>query len=378
MAVSQVADFYAALSATRKAGCDALRAAGPVVKMDGIFRVTQREHVLEALNNPQVFSSFHRPRGGSGFDVVDLPAIPTGLDPPDHTRYRKVLQPLFGPHVLEEVLPAFTEQAATLIGTIVGDGACNALPAVIIPYVNLGLMTLCGLPSQDAAAVNQLKHTIHSPPNANSYRRAVLELVNYVAQKIRERRANPSRFSGAFCRMATLLSEKDAVAAAYSMIGGASDGQGSVIAYALAALACDPQLRRALRDDPEQIKPFVGEILRLQPPVANLMRVCTQDFTIGGVTIPAGAPVALDLSAANREETDNMCLAAPNRQWTFGHGPHRCPGDRIARAQIAVLITEWLRRIPEFELQPGHSTRLDAVFQGTPFALPSLPLRWAA
>jgi len=86
------------LAEDRGVGWKTLRDAGPVVFMNGYYYVTRREDVLAALRNPKVFSSrlALQPPGSP------LPVVPLAFDPPEHTRYRKILQPYFSPHALSK------------------------------------------------------------------------------------------------------------------------------------------------------------------------------------------------------------------------------------------------------------------------------------
>jgi cytochrome P450 len=160
----------------------------------------------------------------------------------------------------------------------------------------------------------------------------------------------------------------------------------TTIAFVFLALASTPQLRAVLCRDPEQIGSFVDEILRLEPPEAGgAVRMCARDTTIGDVTIPAGSVVLLRLASANREDSDDIAVAdgriVRHRHWTWGAGPHRCLGAGLVQAELTVLIREWLRRIPDFEVVPGWPPDIDALVRqvagrGEGFRVRRLSLRW--
>src|ERR1700744_772892 len=99
------------MSLDRGAGWAALREAGPVVLSDGWYALTRRADVLAALRNPSVFSS------RKAFEVVGspLPLVPAAFDPPEHTRFRRILQPFFSPHALAVILPSIQSQAIDII-----------------------------------------------------------------------------------------------------------------------------------------------------------------------------------------------------------------------------------------------------------------------
>jgi cytochrome P450 len=105
------------LAEDRGVGWKTLRDAGPVVFMNGYYYLTRREDVLAALRNPKVFSStILQPPSDP------LPVIPLAFDPPQHTRYRKILQPYFSPTALDKSRPVLQRHATEMIGALAGQG----------------------------------------------------------------------------------------------------------------------------------------------------------------------------------------------------------------------------------------------------------------
>jgi len=117
-------DYYSLpMAADRGVGWKVLRDAGPVVFMNGYYYITRREDVLAALRNPEVFSSrlALQPPGSP------IPVIPLAFDPPEHTRYRKILQPFFSPHGLSKSRPVLHRHAADMIDAIASRGECEVM-----------------------------------------------------------------------------------------------------------------------------------------------------------------------------------------------------------------------------------------------------------
>ena len=89
----------------------------------------------------------------------------------------------------------------------------------------------------------------------------------------------------------------------------------------------------------------------------------TRPVTVAGITLPAGAQVRLCLGAINRDGSDAISGndlvmdGKVHRHWGYGGGPHRCLGSHLARMELNLVVTEWLSRIPEFELPPDISQR---------------------
>jgi cytochrome P450 len=118
----------------------------------------------------------------------------------------------------------------------------------------------------------------------------------------------------------------------------------------------------------------------LEPPAPIVPRVTTQSVTVAGVTLQAGTRVRLCLAAINRDDSDDISTnevvmdGKVHRHWGFGGGPHRCLGSHLARLELTLIVNEWLKRVPDFELAPGYTPEI--VFPANTFALASLPLRY--
>ncbi len=132
------------LAEDRGVGWKTLRDAGPVVFMNGHYYLTRREDVLAALRNPKVFSStILQPPSDP------LPVIPLAFDPPQHTRYRKILQPYFSPTGLSKSRPVLQRHAAEMIAAFAGQGECEVMADFARLYPFQAFLDLYGLPLED-------------------------------------------------------------------------------------------------------------------------------------------------------------------------------------------------------------------------------------
>src|ERR1700738_629750 len=129
------------MAADRGIGWKALCDAGPVVFMDDWFYLTRREDVLAVQRNPELLHS------DKAFDMLGspLPLVPISFDPPEHTRFRKILQPFFSPHTLKEMLPSLQQQAIEVMEQVAAQGECEVVADVAIPYPSQVFLTLFGL-----------------------------------------------------------------------------------------------------------------------------------------------------------------------------------------------------------------------------------------
>jgi cytochrome P450 len=365
----------------RGRGWAVVREAGSVVKMGDFYYVTRREDVVDALRRPELFSS------KKAFDILGspIPLVPISFDPPDHTRYRKILQPFFSPRTLGAMLPSLQQQIEELIDDLAAAGECEAVSGIAEPYPSQVFLTLFGLPVADRDRLMVWKDAVialaDSPNLEGVDLTPALELFAYLNETIAARRKEPGE--DILSQLVTgeeALNDQDAIGLSFLFVLAGLDTVTASIGFALHELARDPELRRSLVADPERIPEFVEEVVRLEPPAPVLPRVTTAEVTIGGVTLPPDTFVRLCLGSANREEglvatPDDVLLdGVAHRHWGFGGGPHRCLGSHLARMELKLVVTEWLRRVPEFELAPGTEPRIP--FPANTFSLQSLPLRY--
>jgi hypothetical protein len=314
-----------------------------------------------------------------------LPLVPIAFDPPEHTRFRHVLQPFFSPHTLGEMLPALQQQAVDIVGAVAARRECEVMADIAIPYPSQVFLTLFGLPLEDRDRLIAWKDGVINLADRPSLEGVdltpALELFSYLTDAINERRQNPDR--DILSQVLTgehALDDAEAIGLSYLFVLAGLDTVTSSMGSALLELARNPELQAALRDDPEQIKVFIEEIVRLEPPAPLVPRMTTEAVTIGDVTLPAGAQVRLLLGAINRDESDEISTnhvvmdGKVHRHWGFGGGPHRCLGSHLARMELTLIVDEWLKRVPAFELAPGYTPEI--IFPANTFVLASLPLRF--
>ena len=359
------------MAADRGVGWKALRDAGPVVFMNGAYYLTRREDVLRALCEPNLFSA-HLALQPPGTPV---PVLPSAFDPPEHTRYRKILQPHFGPQALSKFRPMMLRHAVEMIADLAGRGECEAMAEFGRLYPYHVFMDLYGLPLEDRDSVIAWKDAaVEGKPEAH-------DLLAYFTDAIRQRREKPG--SDMLSQVMTGsgdLSDLELLGMSQLIVLSGLDTVAAAIGCSLFELARKPQLRRELRDEPGQIRVFVEEIVRLEPAAPMAARVTTDFVNVGGMTLPPGSPVRLCTAAINRDgsdaiSTDDLVMDGKmHRHWGFGGGPHRCIGSHLARIELTIVVEEWLKQIPDFELPPGYTPEIK--FPATYFALKSLPLRW--
>ncbi|OBG21866.1 cytochrome P450 [Mycobacterium sp. 852002-51057_SCH5723018] len=371
--------FKLPMSADRGVGWKTLRDAGPVVFMNGHYYITRREDVLAALRNPKVFSSrlALQPPG------YPLPVVPLAFDPPEHTRYRKILQPYFSPAGLSRSRPVLQRHAAEMIAAFAGQGKCEVMADFARLYPFQVFLDLYGLPLEDRDQLIDWKDAViaDKPYLSQEDIDKGNALLGYLSDVIRQRRENPG--TDMLSQVMTSdgdFSDLELLGMSHLLILAGLDTVTAAIGFSLYQLARRPELRDALRDSPRQTRVFIEEIVRLEPSAPVAPRVTTEMVTIGGMTLPAGTPVRLCMAAVNRDDSDawssdDLVLDGKvHRHWGFGGGPHRCLGSHLARIELTIIVAEWLKQIPDFDVPSDYTPEIN--FPSKTFALKQLPLRW--
>jgi cytochrome P450 len=364
---------------------------GPVVKIDNGdptlhgYYLTRRDDVRAALLDPETFLS---PPKSFAIHLMGapLPQVPLSCATrAEHARFGAVLHPLFSPKALAPYAPELRARAAKLIDKIAPRRQCDAAE-VADDYACQALFMVCGLPPEDTRAHEMTRAAVIGDTTGQ----AQIELFKWLNISLDAGLRDPQRPPGILWPLLEKLAgDKDfplsqaevasVILLLFSVAG--IEMVSSAITFALLYLARDPQLRAQLREDPAQIPAFAEEIFRLEPPGPAIPRVTTRDVEIDGVTIPKFSSVWLALEAAGRTNGGEEIARGSGgevlrqRHWAFGGGIHRCLGMHLARLEMDSFVTEWLNRVPDFDVKRGFAPTV--VHKPTSVThLRRLKLRW--
>ncbi|GAA3775360.1 cytochrome P450 [Plantactinospora mayteni] len=396
-------------------GFAALRTAAPVHRLtlpDGanVWLVTRYADVRAGLADSRLsLDKANSTDGWKGFSLPPaLDANLLNMDPPDHTRIRRLVRHAFGPQRIARLRPKIEAAAEGLLDRIAPAGQADLVAEYAGPLPVTVISDLLGVPEADRAALRGWTDVMLAPPadDPRSAGRAVLAIQDFLVRLIADKRRNPgddlltamiaardtgeddtardvdtavpgaavpgAEDAGADGLGASAggaapdagrrggadrLSEDELTSLAFLVLFAGYENSVHAIGTGLLALLRNPEQLALARAGAEPSPAAVEELLRYEPPgTVALRRFAVTDLTIGGVTIPAGSTVLLCLAAANRDpgrfaEPDALDLERPdNAHLTLGHGIHYCVGAPLARLEAQIAIGAVLRRFPKLAL----------------------------
>jgi cytochrome P450 len=292
------------------------------------------------------------------------PWLPLQSDPPAHRQYRSPLVKFFRGERVLSFEPRLVELTNELIDKFADTGEVDIAADLNIPLPAMGMCLLLGLPEEDWKYFYRWTTTIvdaSATGDMEAIGTCFQEVIEFADRWIASRRTEDrDDVVGAMLR-----SEVDGrpwtdneIRGTFTLLFSAGhQTTADALTYAFRHLATHPEDRRRLVENPELLTDAVVEFVRLSAPIRVLARTTTRDVEIRGRTIPAGSPVTMMWGAASRDEDvfdepDEFRPDRDNRRhMSFGSGIHRCLGEELAKLEIRVVLQEFLRRIPDFELE---------------------------
>jgi cytochrome P450 len=347
-----------------------------VTLLDGhdAWLVVRYDEALAALNDQRLSKDMHAAlEADAGVVSEGLPGPAFArhmltVDPPDHTRLRRLVSSAFSPRRIEALRPRIQAIVDDLLDGIAAEGADHRVDLVARFAFPLPFTVICellGVPEPDRAALGQgLTGMLVPTSTAEQYAEAKLASDAVVAQL--ERLVEVKAESPGDDLVSALIAARDGderldtrelLSTIFQLIVAGHDTTASFIGNSLVALFRNPDQLALLRDEPGRLEVALEELLRFDAPVPHsTFRYAVEPVEIGGATIPAGAQVIISLAAANRDEGtyDHPEVLDIDRtvarHLAFGHGIHHCLGAPLARLEGLLALGTLLRRFPQLRL----------------------------
>lgn len=306
----------------------------------------------------------------SAVDVSQVAESLLSMDPPDHTRIRKLVGKAFTPRRVEELRPRAAEIASGLLDDVIAAGPpadlvsafSYALPAIMI-------CELLGIPDGDRHTFRGWADATVSATTATPVQEqdAYLHLVGYFAGLFAERRAHPGDDLLTALVQARddedRLSESELLVLGLALLVAGYETTAHQITNMAYTLLTHPAQLQQLRQQPELLPGAVEEMLRFNVFGSAInARIATTDVDLGDVLVRAGEPVLCSRSSANRDgkvfsRADELDFRRyPNPHVAFGYGPHFCLGANLARMELQVALGTILARLPDVRMAVPESS----------------------
>jgi cytochrome P450 len=339
---------------------------GIICPAEGFVVAASRAAVDEVLRNPASYTSR---------DLVQLgnvrPLIPLSVDPPEHLKYRKILDPLFAPKKMDAIEEDVAARVNHFIDAFIDKGACNFTEELAVLFPSAVFLGLMGLPWEELDNLLRLKDGIMRPGGGKADPAEQMRIRDEIGQEIYvyfdaildEREKEPEQdILTQFLRAEVegeKLSREEILDICFLFLIAGLDTVTYSLTLFFAHLSRHPEHRRQIVADPSVIPRAVEELLRWETPVAGTARAATGDSVVAGCPITPGSIVFVSIGAANVDPEvfgdpfDVRFDREENRHLAFGGGVHRCLGSHLARRELRIALREWHRRIPDYELKPG-------------------------
>lgn len=359
---------------------DHMRETYPVAYSDYLgWSLFRHADILQVLTDHETFSNV----------VSRHPSVPNGMDPPQHTVYRRMIDPYFTQDRVEAFEPECRRIAGDLLKALRNAPSFEVMACLAEPYA---VRIQCGFLGWPASLHEPLLQWVRKNREATLARNTdamaaiALEFDGHIRSQLKWREeagdAAPDDITTSLVRQTVdgkKLDHGEIVSILRNWTVGELGTIAACVGIILHFLAENPEVQRRLRLDRSGLSPAIEEILRLHGPLISNRRTAVRSVVIGGRRIEVGERMTVIWTSANRdarafEAADRYCpVREQGPNLLYGAGIHICPGAALARMQLRVMIDELLSRIGPFSLQTGTEP-LRAVYPASGFTSVSLQI----
>ena len=347
----------------------------------GYWALMRYEDIVTVSNDNMLFSSY---LGGTNLEdagpegLAMVRTMMVNMDPPQHTKYRRLVSTGFTPRMIAAMEPHVREITRAIVDDVAGRGACDFVTDIAARLPLHVIAEMMGVPRDMHQQVFDWSNRLvgFSDPEYTTSQedgqRAAMEMFMYANTLAVDRKANPRDDLVSVLINAEVegerLTEADFDGFFLLLAVAGNETTRNLMSGAIVALMEHPEQRQRLIDDPSLMPLAVEEFLRWVSPLIYFRRTASRDTEIGGQQIRAGEKVAMYYPSGNRDDAvferpDEFDVGrAPNPHMALGGGGnHFCLGASLARLEIRCMFEELLPRLPDMELA-GPVSRLRSNF----------------
>jgi cytochrome P450 len=312
------------------------------------------------------------------FAKRDFITIPSQADPPDHTFYRQLINPMFTPKRMASLEDGIRTHARHFADKLRDRNECEFLDDFAFEFPIRVFLLMMGLPVEMTRQFLAWERQLIRGADVKVVADVIEDVCCYLEEEIKARQANPRDDLISFGVQAEYkgrkMTDTELLGYCFSLFLGGLDTVSANMSHHFVHLAKNPAHQRYLREDPSRIAEGVDELARAYAVVIQ-MRDCVKDTEIMGQPIKVGDKLTLATPLVNRspkefERPKEVDFGRKPRHITFGTGPHLCLGIHLARRELRIALEEVFKAIPEFHLKPGTKMEYDLGGVIQPFEVP--------
>jgi cytochrome P450 len=287
---------------------------------------------------------------------------PAEVDPPEHEKYRKFVNPLFTPKAMARLEDKIRRFAIEYIEAFRERGSCEFMSEFAFEFPIKVFLDLMEFPLSNTKQFLEWETDLLHAMDLDTIAVATRKVVDFLREQIEYRRKNPSDDMISYALAGEIegrpLNDDELVGFAFNLFIGGLDTVSTNMGLHFVHLARNPQDQQFLRDNPERIPHAIDEMMRAYAAVTTF-RTCTKETEFGGVKMMPGDKVAMSTTLAGRDpeafpDPGEVRFDRNPRHVSWGFGPHMCVGMHLAKREMRVAIEEFVRLIPKFHIEPGH------------------------
>nr|AAT45303.1 cytochrome P450 monooxygenase CYP105S1 [Streptomyces tubercidicus] len=300
------------------------------------------------------------PRFGANGQQPPLPGMFLTMDPPEHTRFRRLLTGQFTVRRMRKLAPAVEQIVAERLAEMAAaEGPVDLVQAFALPVPSLVICELLGVPYADREEFQEnSSRMLRLDASQEQFEQAQMAMYERIHQLVVAKRAHPTDDILSGLVQSGVLTDEEVTGVGVLLLIAGHETTANMIALGTMCLLGHPGQLASLRADPELMDDAVEELLRYLTIVQyGLRRMALEDVELGGQRIKAGSVVVAALPSGNRDAThfsgdpETLDVRRPySPHLAFGHGVHQCIGQQLARVEMKAALSALIDRFPGLRL----------------------------